>query len=366
MYRHCDWDDWMKRAEQAEASKPRPPQPPKRVMHEGREMDQYRWFDQVPEHLKTKTQLGKLGLRPGGDPVAFVYWRRRRATYYLYPVDQAVPKREMSEKQQAALAKAQAAAERKRQTCEHCGEVDPNIARLYFDEDGWEQSPRWCSACRGIRETMIHWSEELGFTADQVAAIERARTILASDPAGWCILDTETTGLGDDAQTVQIGVLAPDGTALLDTLVRPTCEVTEGARAVHGITDEALQEAPSFYAIYPDLVRVVRGKKVIVCNASFDAGVLDHMCWLYDLPELPVKMWWCAMLWYAPYAGEWSDYHGEYRWQRLGGNHDALGDCRAVLELLQKAASNQGAIDAHRRLQESVRGLQRQWDERGN
>jgi DNA polymerase-3 subunit epsilon len=134
---------------------------------------------------------------------------------------------------------------------------------------------------------------------------------------------------------------------------------------VHGITDEALQEAPSFYAIYPDLVRVVRGKKVIVYNASFDAGVLDHMCWLYDLPELPVRRWWCAMLWYAPYAGEWSDYHGEYRWQRLGGNHDALGDCRAVLELLQKAASNQGAIDAHRRLQESVRDLQRQWDERG-
>jgi hypothetical protein len=71
------------------------------------------------------------------------------------------------------------------------------------------------------------------------------------------------------------------------------------------------------------------------------------------------------MLWYAPYAGEWSDYHGEYRWQRLGGNHDALGDCRAVLELLQRAAANQGAIDAHRRLQESVRGLQRQWGERG-
>jgi hypothetical protein len=107
MYRHCDWDDWLKRAKLAEASKPRPP---KRVMHQGREMDQYPWFDSVPDNLKTKTQLGKLGLRPGGDPVAFVYWRRRRATYYLYDVAQALPKREMSEAQAAALAKAQAAA----------------------------------------------------------------------------------------------------------------------------------------------------------------------------------------------------------------------------------------------------------------
>jgi hypothetical protein len=29
-------------------------------------------------HCETKTQLGKLGLKPGGEPVAFVYWRRRR------------------------------------------------------------------------------------------------------------------------------------------------------------------------------------------------------------------------------------------------------------------------------------------------
>jgi DNA polymerase-3 subunit epsilon len=367
-YVRCDWDDWLERARQAEASKPKPPVPPKRVMHQGREMDQYQWFDSVPEHLKTKTQLGKLGLKPGGEPVAFIYWRRRKATYYLYDVTQAAPKRQMSEAQAAALAKAQEAQRIKHQTCEHCGEVDPSTERTFLDpdEDIYPTGPRWCRHCRGLDEAIRNLSEEVGFTSDRAEAVEEARKILASDPAGWCMLDTETTGLDWTAQVVQIGVLAPDGTVLLDTLVRPTCEVTEGARAVHGISDEALRNAPSFYAVYPELMRVVRRKKVIAYNAAFDRDILAHCCDLYDLSDLPVQRWWCAMLWYAPYAGEWSERHGDYKWQPLGGDHDAVGDCRKVLELLQRVAYDQNALDYHERMEQSLHDLERQWDERAS
>jgi DNA polymerase-3 subunit epsilon len=47
----------------------------------------------------------------------------------------------------------------------------------------------------------------------------------------------------------------------------------------------------------------------------------------------------CAMQRYAEWYGEWNDYFGSFRWQRLeGGDHSALGDCRATLELIRKMA----------------------------
>lgn len=37
----------------------------------------------------------------------------------------------------------------------------------------------------------------------------------------WLILDTETTGLGSNAEAVQIGIISPAGHTLLDVLLHP-------------------------------------------------------------------------------------------------------------------------------------------------
>jgi DNA polymerase III subunit epsilon len=48
----------------------------------------------------------------------------------------------------------------------------------------------------------------------------------------------------------------------------------------------------------------------------------------------------CAMLAYSDWIGNWNEYHGNNRWQRLpGGDHTALGDCRATLKVLRKIAA---------------------------
>jgi hypothetical protein len=41
---------------------------------------------------------------------------------------------------------------------------------------------------------------------------------------------------------------------------------------------------------------------------------------------------------YAVFAGQWSEYHGSYTWQRLGGGHRAGGDCLAVADRLREIA----------------------------
>ncbi len=42
---------------------------------------------------------------------------------------------------------------------------------------------------------------------------------------------------------------------------------------------------------------------------------------------------------YSDFVGEWNDYFGSNKWQKLpGGDHTALGDCLATLEVIKYIA----------------------------
>lgn len=175
--------------------------------------------------------------------------------------------------------------------------------------------------------------------------IDRAeQTAWASDlftRGNWVVLDTETTGLDDHAEVVQIAVLAPDGTELLNTLVRPVGEVTPGAQAVHGLSKSVLADAPGFAEILPTLQKILTGKEVIVYNANYDFRIIAQSCQAVGISPtwLHLTPWTCAMERYAAWYGEWNQYHRSYRWQKLpAGDHSAAGDCRATLDLLRKMA----------------------------
>jgi hypothetical protein len=75
----------------------------------------YHW---APKGLLTIRQLRARGLRPGGQPViAQILWRRGLRVAYLYRTDLALPRRQATPAQLAAIGKALAA----RRTCPACG-----------------------------------------------------------------------------------------------------------------------------------------------------------------------------------------------------------------------------------------------------
>lgn len=163
----------------------------------------------------------------------------------------------------------------------------------------------------------------------------------------WVLLDTETTGLGADAEVVQVGLLAPDGECLMDALVKPPCPIPSGATAVHGITDADVAESPTLDDLLPDIERLIRGKRILVYNAAYDYNVLFGCLqrrWMEDLEGdswvqamNQVTRWMKGSEWVdlmVPYSDWLADQEGA-RWQKLkGGDHSAIGDCRAALRLL--------------------------------
>jgi DNA polymerase-3 subunit epsilon len=174
----------------------------------------------------------------------------------------------------------------------------------------------------------------------RTSAAQWAKDLLSTDPNWWVILDTETTGLSDSDQIVQVAVIDGAGNVLLNTLVKPTIQISESASRIHGITDETVKDARSFMVVWDEISDLIYGKLLIIYNAGFDLRLMQQsaMACGATMLEFPCD-WNDAMDQYSQWCGEWSDYRGNFRWQRLpSGDHSALGDCQAVLALIKRMA----------------------------
>lgn len=95
------------------------------------------------------------------------------------------------------------------------------------------------------------------------------------------ILDTETTGIDPEAghNIIEIGCVEMVRRKLTGNnyheYIRPDREVEAEAIAVHGITNEYLQDKPKFKALAGGFLEYVRGAELIIHNAAFDVGFLN-------------------------------------------------------------------------------------------
>ena len=94
-------------------------------------------------------------------------------------------------------------------------------------------------------------------------------------------LDTETTGLSfkDGHKLVEIACietkdLIPTG-EVFHKLVNPQRDVPEEAFKIHGFSKEFLSNKETFDKIADELLIFIKGKKIIIHNASFDLSFLN-------------------------------------------------------------------------------------------
>jgi DNA polymerase-3 subunit epsilon len=96
------------------------------------------------------------------------------------------------------------------------------------------------------------------------------------------VLDTETTGLepSEGHRIIEIGCYElnhrrPTGRTF-HHYINPDREVDEGALDVHGISNQFLADKPRFEQIAAPFIEFIRDAELIIHNAPFDVGFLDH------------------------------------------------------------------------------------------
>jgi DNA polymerase-3 subunit epsilon len=96
------------------------------------------------------------------------------------------------------------------------------------------------------------------------------------------VLDTETTGLnprtGD--RVIEVGCVELLNRKLTGNnfhrYINPERDSDEAALAVHGLTTEFLSDKPRFHEIAEELRAYIQDAEVIIHNAPFDLGFLNH------------------------------------------------------------------------------------------
>ncbi len=96
------------------------------------------------------------------------------------------------------------------------------------------------------------------------------------------VLDTETTGLEpkEGHRIIEIGCVELVNRRVTGNdyhqYLQPDREVDEGALAVHGISNEFLADKPRMADVVEDFIDYVRGAELIIHNAPFDVGFINH------------------------------------------------------------------------------------------
>ncbi len=236
----------------------------------------------MPPGCYSRTRLRRFGFKPGGPPRAYTRALGSGKIIPLYDVLEAVPRRRLKQSQLWVVNKVYA----------------------------------------------------------RVQAIARARALTESSAV---ILDTETTGIGTDAEIIEIAIVDANGEKLVDTLVRPQQPIPREATAIHHLRDEDVASAPPWPVVWPSIVEILANREVVAYNSAFDMAMIARTCERYGLKPVEAK-WECLMLLY------WKQFQFAEKFRSLKracanerllcGNHRALADAVATQRLLRAIAAS--------------------------
>ncbi len=108
------------------------------------------------------------------------------------------------------------------------------------------------------------------------------------------VLDTETTGLSpaQGHRVIEIGCLEMMNRRLTGKYfhhyIKPERDIDPAAEAIHGITQASLADKPVFSEINDAFIEFIKDAELIIHNAPFDVGFLNHELKLINKKNQPI------------------------------------------------------------------------------
>ena len=170
------------------------------------------------------------------------------------------------------------------------------------------------------------------------------------------IIDTETTGLGDRAEVIEVAVLDTTGAVRYEALSLPVGRIPSAASDIHGLTRPKLKAAGArpWPEVHGELATVLDGAVVALAwNADFDRRLLAQTADRHGL-TLPRLTWHDLIEEYRAMTGE-GRRKGRHNLAAVvrrtgatvdGPAHRAASDCRAVLAVMRAVVESKGAAPA--------------------
>jgi DNA polymerase-3 subunit epsilon len=101
----------------------------------------------------------------------------------------------------------------------------------------------------------------------------------------YCIVDVETTGgVKGPTRLTEIAIFRHDGQQVVDSfhsLLNPGCPIPPFIRHLTGISNEMVQDAPTFADVANDVLNITKDAVFVAHNVGFDFGFIQkELNWL--------------------------------------------------------------------------------------
>ncbi len=177
-------------------------------------------------------------------------------------------------------------------------------------------------------------------------AIAIARDVISRQPI---YLDSETTGLNDNDEIIEIAIIDHEGSPKLESLIRPTIPIPLSSTNIHGISNLMVRQAPFWNSVWPQVNELLTDRIICTYNSEFDRRMMQQSHRKFKLPWNPSHNFFDIMGLFSIFNHEWDPIHRSYRLIRLenAGNllgihlpnsHRALDDSRLARAVLHSIA----------------------------
>lgn len=161
--------------------------------------------------------------------------------------------------------------------------------------------------------------------------------------SNFVVLDTETTGLQDTDEVVEIAITDMCGKTLYSQRFYPDKEVDYGAQKVNHLSKKVLEGNPKFSAAYWNTIKeIISGRKILGHNIPFDKRLIAQTLKRYGVAD-DTDVVFAGMYDSKTIAKKWmtaKSYSLNKLTTQIGIEreelHEAADDCRMTIEFLNR------------------------------
>lgn len=112
--------------------------------------------------------------------------------------------------------------------------------------------------------------------------VEYARNKLKEKPI---YLDTETTGLENDDEIIELAIIDSDGKIVFDSFIKPHKPIPMSATAINHISNEMVANAPTFPIVWTQILSILSNNPIGMYNAEFDIRMIMQSLRINHIPD---------------------------------------------------------------------------------
>jgi DNA polymerase III epsilon subunit-like protein len=139
--------------------------------------------------------------------------------------------------------------------------------------------------------------------------VDIAKGVIARKPI---YLDTETTGLGNNDEIIELAIIDYNGDVLFNNLIKPSKLIVRNAVNIHGISNDMVNGSKRYSEYLVEINKILKDRLICCYNIEFDMRMITQSNKIYRYINKDTRDTFCVMKFFAQMNGNFNRKFGDY------------------------------------------------------